>query len=115
MIEAMKVNLNQTVYQLVNALIWGFSLILVMSSPILANTIPQRVTNGLYRSSSEDFFQQGKRHFEKEIQILIRQLLIEPESLLNVSEEVKITEEEVLEKPDSVLNETQRLFDDLHN
>ncbi|MFB2938842.1 hypothetical protein ACE1B6_26620 [Aerosakkonemataceae cyanobacterium BLCC-F154] len=70
-----------------------------MRNSLLANTVPQRVINGLYRSSSEDFFQQGKRQFEQEIKILMQQLLIEPESLLNISDEVEIKEEEILEKP----------------
>ena len=93
----MKINPALILYQLANATVWGISLILLLSSPILANTIPQQVTNGLYRSSSEDFFEQGKRQFETEIQILMRQLLTEPESLLNISDEVQIKEEEFLE------------------
>ncbi|MGA9380664.1 MAG: hypothetical protein WBV73_18010 [Phormidium sp.] len=91
----MKTNLDRVAYRLVKATVEGVPLILLLSSPILANTIPQRVTNGLYRSSSEDFFAEGKRQFEQEIQILMRQLLIEPESLLNISDEVQIKEEEL--------------------
>lgn len=107
MVHKRTINLDQILYQLVNATVWGFWFILLLNSPILANTIPQRVTNGLYRSSSEDFFQQGKRQFEKEIQILMQQLLVEPESLLNISDEVKIKDEEIPEKlnssPDSLV------------
>lgn len=108
----MKINPALILYRLANATGWGISLILLLSSPILANTIPQQVTNGLYRSSSEDFFQQGKRQFETEIQILMRQLLSAPESLLNISDELKI-KEEVLEKPNlspdkPVTNKNQR-------
>ncbi|MFB2836723.1 hypothetical protein [Floridanema evergladense] len=96
----MKINIDRTVCRAVRVTVWGVSLTLLMSSPILANTIPHQVINGLYRSSSEDFFLQGKRQFEKEIQILRRQLLIEPRSLLNISDEVQIKEEEVPETPD---------------
>lgn len=95
----MKIQIAQIVCRGVNATLWGLSLILLHSSPLLANTIPSQVTNGLSRSSSEDFFGQGKRQFEKEIQILMRQLLLQPESLLNISDEVQIKEEEVLEQP----------------
>lgn len=109
----MKIHLAQIVCRVVNGVLGGVSLILFQSSSLLANTIPYQVTNGLYRSSSEDFFGQGKRQFEKEIQILMRQLLSEPESLLNISDEVEIKEEEVLEKPNlspnnSVNNKSQR-------
>lgn len=100
----MKTNPALILYQLANATGWGISLILLLSSPILANTIPQQVTNGLYRSSSEYFFRQGKRQFEREIQILLRQLLSEPESLLNLSDEVKIKEEYFLENPNFLLD-----------
>jgi hypothetical protein len=109
----MKINLARIVCQLVNGTLGGVSLILLQSPSLLANTIPDQVTNGLYRSNSEDFFHQGKRQFEKEIQILMRQLLSEPESLLNISDEVEIKEEEVLEKPNlspnnSVNNKSER-------
>lgn len=96
----MKFSLTQIIYQLINSTVGGLALILFLSSPLLANNVPQRITNGLYRSSSEDFFEQGKRQFEKEIQILMQQLLIEPESLLTISDEVQIKDEELLEKPD---------------
>ncbi|XWK90252.1 MAG: hypothetical protein U7127_09435 [Phormidium sp.] len=109
----MKILMARIGCRLVNGTLGGLSLILLQSSSLLANTIPYQVTNGFYRSSSEDFFQQGKRQFEKEIQILMRQLLSEPESLLNISDEVQIKEEEVLENhnlsPDnSVNNKSQR-------
>lgn len=96
----MKFSLNQIVYQLINSTVGGLALTVLLSSPLLANNIPQRITNGLYRSSSEDFFEQGKRKLEEEIQILMQQLLIEPESLLNISNRVQIKDEELLENPE---------------
>lgn len=99
-VKKMKTNLDRIFHRLVNATVWGVTLIILLSSPLLANTIPHRVINGLYRSSSEDFFEQGRREFEQEIEILMQQLLIEPESLLNISDEVEVKEEEVLEVPD---------------
>lgn len=91
----MKLTLNLIVYQVINSTLGALTLILFLSSPLLANNVPQQITNGLYRSSSQDFFEQGKRQFDKEIEILIQQLLIEPESLLNISDEVQIKDEKL--------------------
>ena len=91
----MKVPLNQVVCSVINATLVAPILMLFLSSPLLANNVPQRITNGLYRSSSQDFFEQGKRQFDKEIEILIQQLLIEPELLLNIIDEVQIKDEKL--------------------
>lgn len=91
----MKFTLNLIVYQVINSTLGALTLILFLSSPLLANNVPQQITNGLYRSSSQDFFEQGKRQFDKEIEILIQQLLREPESLLNISDEVQIKDEKL--------------------
>lgn len=91
----MKVPLNQVVCPVINATLVSPILMLFLSSPLLANNVPHRITNGLYRSSSQDFFEQGKRQFDKEIEILIQQLLIEPESLLNIIDEVQIKDEKL--------------------
>ncbi|OKH40508.1 hypothetical protein NIES2119_02530 [[Phormidium ambiguum] IAM M-71] len=91
----MKSSLNHLVSQVINTTLGALTLMLFFSSPLLANNVPQQITNGLYRSSSQDFFEQGKRQFDKEIEILIQQLLIEPESLLNISDEVQIKEQKL--------------------
>lgn len=91
----MKFPLYLSVYQAINTTLSALTVVLFLSSPILANNVPQQITNGLYRSSSQDFFEQGKRQFDKEIEILIQQLLREPESLLNISDEVQIKNEKL--------------------
>jgi len=100
----MRVPLNQVVYQVINVTLGTVSLMLFFSSPLLANNVPHRVTNGLYRSSSQEFFEQGKRQFDKEIEILIQQLLIKPESLLNINDEVQIKDEDLIDKPNLLLD-----------
>ncbi len=70
----------------------AFPLLAVVSLPSFAIAVPQRVTNGLYRSSSEDFFQEGRRQFEREINILLKRPLAKEEPVLDVSDELPVQE-----------------------
>lgn len=74
------------------AFAFALPLLTVVSLPSFAIAVPQRVTNGLYRSSSEDFFQEGRRQFEREINILLKRPLAKEEPVLDVSEELGIQE-----------------------
>lgn len=100
----MKLPLNQVVYQVINVTVGTLTLMLFFNSPLLANNVPHRLTNGLYRSSSQEFFEQGKRQFDKEIEILIQQLLRKPESLLNINDEVQIKDEDFIDNPNVLLD-----------
>ncbi|NES21999.1 MAG: hypothetical protein F6K41_24525 [Symploca sp. SIO3E6] len=51
--------------------------------------IPPQVLNGLhYPTSSQRFFDQGKRTFEQEIQLMLQRLQSSPETLLQIREDV---------------------------
>ena len=70
MVLKMKITLNKICRSVATATVLAFPIVLLASVQARAIDIPQRVTNGLFRSSSEDFFREGRRQFEREVQIL---------------------------------------------
>lgn len=74
------------------AFAFALPLLSVASFPSFAIAVPQQVTNGLYRSRSEDFFEEGRRQFEREINILLKRPLAKEEPVLDVSDELQIQE-----------------------
>lgn len=49
----------------------------------------QQVNSGLFRSNSQDFFQQGNRQLEKEIAILLQKLVTGEGEILEVEENLR--------------------------
>ncbi|NJK76799.1 MAG: hypothetical protein HC786_09075 [Richelia sp. CSU_2_1] len=49
----------------------------------------QQVNSGLFRSNSQDFFQQGNRQLEKEIAILLQKLMTGEGEILEVEENLR--------------------------
>ena len=84
----MKVALKKILPSLATTTLLSLTSVLIVSLPTLAIAIPGRVTNGLYRSSSEEFFQQGRRQLDREIKIILERRLTEPENLLEISDEL---------------------------
>ncbi|NEP12753.1 MAG: hypothetical protein F6K14_21600 [Symploca sp. SIO2C1] len=51
--------------------------------------IKPQVLNGLhYPTSSQQFFERGKRNFEQEIQLMLQRLQSSPETLLHITDEL---------------------------
>ena len=48
----------------------------------------QQVNSGLFRSNSQDFFQQGYRQLEREIEILLQQNFIFQSNILEIDEKL---------------------------
>ena len=56
--------------------------------------IPQRTINGVYYpTGSQQFFEEGRRRFEREVQVFIQGRLYSPKTLLQVSEELRSQQE----------------------
>jgi hypothetical protein len=49
----------------------------------------QQVNSGLFRSNSQDFFQQGNRQLEREIKILLQKLLTSEGEILEIDEKLR--------------------------
>jgi len=60
----------------------------VLANPLTLSQI-QQVNSGLYRSNSQDFFEEGRRKLDREIQILLRQLLTTDKQILEIDEELR--------------------------
>lgn len=82
----MKIIQNQIFATIATATALAFPIVLLVTLPTRAIDIPQRVTNGLFRSSSEDFFREGRRQFEREIQILQDRRLDSENPILNTDD-----------------------------
>lgn len=86
----MKINLDKIVASAATATLLALPIASVVSLSASAIEVPQRVINGLYRTSAEDFFREGQRKFEREIQLLQDRRLASEEPILNVSDEVRV-------------------------
>lgn len=49
----------------------------------------QQINSGLFRSNSQDFFQQGNRQLEKEIAILLQKFVTEEGEILEIDENLR--------------------------
>lgn len=92
MVLKMKITLNKICPSVATATMLAFPIVLLVSVQARAIDIPQRVTNGLFRSSSEDFFREGRRQFEREVQILQDRRLSSEEPILK-RDDVRIQEQ----------------------
>lgn len=88
----MKINLDKIFASVATATMLALPIVSVASLSANAIEVPQRVINGLYRTSAEDFFQAGQRQFEREIQIFQDRRLASEEPILNVSDEMQVQE-----------------------
>ncbi|NET55787.1 MAG: hypothetical protein F6K47_06355 [Symploca sp. SIO2E6] len=72
--------------------------------------IKQQVLNGLYYpTSSQQFFERGRRTFEQEIQLMLRRLQSSPETLLHIGDELPAQmREEWLQEEEVWLQESER-------
>lgn len=76
--------------------------------PASAIEIPHSVLNGLYYpTGSQQFFNQGRQQFEKEIDILLKKRLSSPEKLLKIPSETPATQTNQTVKPDTAIPSTQ--------
>lgn len=82
----MKIIQNQILTTIATGTVLAFPIVLLVSLPTRAIDIPQRVTNGLFRSSAEDFFREGRRQFEREIEILQDRRLDSENPILNTDD-----------------------------
>lgn len=60
----------------------------VWADPLTPSQI-QQVNSGLYRSNSQDFFEQGRRNLEAEIEKLLRRILMSERPILEIDEELR--------------------------
>ena len=86
----MKINLDKIFASVATATMLALPIVSVASLSASAIEVPQRVINGLYRTSAEDFFREGQRKFEREIQLLQDRRLASEEPILNVSDEMQV-------------------------
>lgn len=89
----MKLTVDKIFPRIGTATLLALSVMSVASLPASAIEVPQRVINGLYRTSAEDFFREGHRRFEREIQILQQRRLASEQPILDVSEQQRIQEQ----------------------
>lgn len=62
--------------------------------PAVAVEVPQSAINGLYYpTGAQQFFEEGRRAFEREVQILIQGRLYSAKQLLEVSDELRMKQE----------------------
>ena len=84
--------MNKTQKQIILSLGVATSLVLsvpaVLADPLTPSQI-QQVNSGLFRSNSQDFFEQGRRQLEREIEILLQQLLTSDKQILEIDEELR--------------------------
>ena len=88
----MKITLHKIFSCFTTATVLALPIIFLPSLPAGAIEVPQRVTNGLYRSSAEDFFREGQRKFEREIPIITERRLSTPENILEISDDLRVEE-----------------------
>ena len=72
----------------------GIALFLAISAPPaltnpLTNSQIQQVNSGLFRSNSQDFFEEGRRKLDREIEILLQRLLTSDEEILEIDEQLR--------------------------
>lgn len=81
-----------------------------LSNPASAIEIPHSVINGLYYpTGSQQFFNQGRQQFEKEIEILLKKRLSSPENLLKIPSEMPARQTNQTVKPDTAITSPQVL------
>lgn len=62
--------------------------------PAVAVEVPQSAINGLYYpTGAQQFFEEGRRAFEREVRVLIRGRLYSAKQLLQVSDELLLQKE----------------------
>lgn len=66
----------------------AISVIPALANP-LTNSQIQRVNSGLFRSNSQDFFEEGRRKLDREIEILLQKLLTSDREILEIDEELR--------------------------
>ncbi|HLO49863.1 MAG TPA: hypothetical protein VK211_15710 [Kamptonema sp.] len=72
----------------------GVATALALSVPaVLANPLTpsqvQQVNSGLFRSNSQDFFEEGRRKLDREIEILLKQILTSDKQILEIDENLR--------------------------
>lgn len=84
--------MNKIQKQIILSMGVGTSLVLcvpaVLANPLTPSQI-QQVNSGLFRSNSQDFFEEGRRKLDREIEILLRQFLISDKQILEIDEELR--------------------------
>ena len=68
------------------ALFFGFPA--AVSAQSLTRSELQQIDSGLFRSNSQDFFEQGNRQLEQEITILLQKLLTSEGEILEIDEKL---------------------------
>lgn len=58
------------------------------ANPLAASQI-QQINSGLYRSNSQDFFEEGRRNLEVEIERLLQGMLTSDRDILEIDEELR--------------------------
>ncbi|OCQ92001.1 hypothetical protein BCD67_21545 [Oscillatoriales cyanobacterium USR001] len=66
---------------------------LLVSPAVLANPLApsqiQQINSGLFRSNSQDFFEEGRRNFNREIEILLQEFLNSDREILKIDRELR--------------------------
>ncbi len=60
----------------------------VFAQPLTPSQI-QQINSGLFRSNARDFFQQGNRQLEREIEILLQKILTSDGEILEIDEKLR--------------------------
>lgn len=60
----------------------------VSAQSLTPSQVQQQVNSGLFRSNSQDFFQQGYRQLEREIATLLQQNITSPGNILEIDEKL---------------------------
>ena len=66
----------------------AISVIPALANPLTSSQI-QQVNSGLFRSNSQDFFEEGRRKLDKEIEILLQRLLTSDREILEIDEKLR--------------------------
>ncbi len=83
----MKRILKQIILSLWLSLSLGFPA--AVSAQSLTRSELQQIDSGLFRSNSQDFFEQGNRQLEQEITILLQKLLTSEGEILEIDEKLR--------------------------
>lgn len=59
-----------------------------VSAQSLTTSQIQQVNSGLFRSNSQDFFEQGNRQLEREIATLLQKYVTSPDQILEIDEKL---------------------------
>ncbi len=78
--------LKQIIYSWLLAASFGFPA--AVSAQSLTPSQIQQVNSGLFRSNSQDFFQQGNRQLEREIAILLQKTVTSEGQILEIDEKL---------------------------